>query len=105
MDLFDNLVGYLTSLAISRLWAAKLLFLAEFVQKLKFLNNSNNYRIPHPFPLGNIMTVGPGYHQRQQHSGSAGGHMAFAPVFFPGRQGFSPPLPEPAALWSCSRPR
>jgi hypothetical protein len=38
MDLFDNPVGYLTSLGkMLRI----LLFLAEVVQKLKFLNNSN----------------------------------------------------------------
>jgi hypothetical protein len=46
MDLFDNvnlrfIVGYLTSLAISRLAVAKLRFLREFIRKLKFPNKSN----------------------------------------------------------------
>jgi hypothetical protein len=38
MDLFDNPVGYLTSLCKM---LCILLFLAVVVQKLKFLNNSN----------------------------------------------------------------
>jgi hypothetical protein len=41
MDLFDNPVGYLTSLRKMR---SILLFLAVVVQKLKFLNNSNTIR-------------------------------------------------------------
>jgi hypothetical protein len=50
MDLFNNPVGYcglksVTSPAISRpnatLWGYEIAFLAEVVQKLKFLNNSN----------------------------------------------------------------
>jgi hypothetical protein len=38
MDLFDNPVGYRTSLAKC---SAFYCFLSEFVQKLQFLNNSN----------------------------------------------------------------
>jgi hypothetical protein len=49
IDLFNNPVGYLTSLAVFQAKAGlkqgfsltKLRFLAEVVQKLKFPNNSN----------------------------------------------------------------
>jgi hypothetical protein len=40
LDLFKNLAGSFTSPAISHPMAAKLRFLAEVVQKLKFPNNS-----------------------------------------------------------------
>jgi hypothetical protein len=51
MDLFNNPVGYRTSpCKMLRI----LLFLAEFVQKLQFLNNSNE-----PVPKSEILELPP----------------------------------------------
>jgi ABC-type spermidine/putrescine transport system permease subunit I len=54
-DLFDNLVGYRTSLAKCGAFCC---FLSEFVQKLKFLNNSIfNILLLFPFWISELMRV------------------------------------------------